>query len=282
MNSPPRRSILCPNCRKLISRDEAHCPYCGIADPGSWWRNNPLTRGFKNADQIVKVIISVNLGLYLVSILIDPSSSSLRLNPFSFLSPSNRGLFLLGATGTIPINQFDRWWTLLSANYLHGGILHIFFNMFAFRQLAPFVIREFGTHRMFSIYTLGGIIGFFVSYMAGVRFTIGASAAICSLIGTALYYGKSRGGAYGQAIYKQISGWALGIFLFGLLVPGINNWGHGGGIVAGVILGALLGYHERRREGMFHKMLSGSCMALTLVILGWAVFSGIMLRLSGQ
>jgi len=253
-----------------------------MARPGSWWKNNPLTRGFKDADQIVKVIISVNVAMYLLSIFIDPSFSHLRLNPFSFLSPSNRSLFLLGATGTIPIDQYDRWWTLLSANYLHGGLLHIFFNMFAFRQLAPFVIREFGTHRMFSIYTLGGIVGFFVSYVAGVRFTIGASAAICSLIGAALYYGKSRGGAYGQAIYKQVAGWTVAIFLFGFLVPGINNWGHGGGIVAGIVLGALLGYHERRREGMNQKMLSGACMVFTIAVLGWEVLSAVMTRLAGH
>jgi len=251
-----------------------------VSNPGSWWKNNLLTRGFRDADQIVKVIIYGNIGLYLVSILIDASTSTLRLNPFSFLSPSNRGLFLMGATGTIPISQFDRWWTLVSANYLHGGILHIFFNMFAFRQLAPFIIREFGTHRMFSIYTVGGILGFFVSYVAGVRFTIGASAAICSLIGAALYYGKSRGGVYGQTIYKQVAGWALGIFLFGLLVPGINNWGHGGGLLAGILFGALLGYHERRREGLSHKVLSGSCMVVTVGILAWAVITAFVYRLS--
>lgn len=53
---------------------------------------------------------------------------------------------------------------------------------------------------MVVIYTLSGMCGFLVSYLAGVGFTIGASAAVCGLIGAALYYGKRRGGRYGQTV----------------------------------------------------------------------------------
>ena len=151
--------------------------------------------------------------------------------------------------------------------------------MVAFKQLAPFIIREYGTSRMIIIYTVGGVIGFTVSYLAGVMFTIGASAAVCSLIGATLYYGKRRGGPYGQAIYRQVGGWVLALFLFGFLVPGINNWGHGGGIVAGALLGFLLGYQERVKERFFHKTIAGICVILTVAVLGWAVVSGIYYRL---
>jgi len=153
--------------------------------------------------------------------------------------------------------------------------------MLAFRQIARLVLQEYGAYRMLILYTLSGVTGFLVSYLAGVRFTIGASAAVCGLIGATLYYGKSRGGVYGQAIFRQIGGWALGLFLFGLLVPGVNNWGHGGGIFAGVILGFLLGYQERVRESLFHKILADVCVGLTLLILGWAVVSGIYYGILG-
>ena len=175
-------------------------------------------------------------------------------NPLTLLSPGSQGLLIFGATGTIPIDRMGRWWTLLSANYLHGGILHILFNMLALRQIAPLIIREYNISRMFILYTLGGIAGFAISYLAGVKFTIGSSAAVCSLIGAALYFGKSRGGLYGQAVYRQVGGWVIGIFAFGILVPGINNWGHAGGILAGVLLGALLGYREKRQEAGWHRL----------------------------
>ncbi|NVM26241.1 MAG: rhomboid family intramembrane serine protease [Desulfobacterales bacterium] len=275
MASHRRRSILCPNCRKLISTDESRCPYCGIVRPGSWWKNNVWTRAFLGTDQLIRTIIYANLGMYVISLLLNPLSTNFSLNPFSLLSPANRSLVLLGATGTIPIDHLHRWWTLVSANYLHGGILHILFNMVAFRQIAHLVLREYGAYRMIILYTLSGVAGFCVSYLAGVRLTIGASAAVCGLIGATLYYGKSRGGVYGQAIYRQIGGWALGLFLFGLLVPGVNNWGHGGGICAGAISGFLLGYQEKGRERLFHKILAGVCVVLTLLILGWAVVSSI-------
>jgi rhomboid protease GluP len=278
MTHNQRRSILCPNCKKLISADEPRCPHCGIARPGSRLKNNPFTRLFLGTDQIIKAIVFVNVGMYIISLLLGPWSSGFSMNPLSLLSPSNRSLLLLGATGTVPIDRLHRWWSLISANYLHAGLLHILFNMIALRQIAPLVIREFGPHRMVILYLLSGIIGFLVSYLAGVKLTIGASAAVCGLIGASLYYGKSRGGVYGQAIYRQIGAWALGIFIFGLLVPSINNWGHGGGMVAGAMLGFVLGYEEKRRERLFHRILAGICVVATLFILLWAIGSGVYFR----
>lgn len=266
-----RTSILCPNCRRLISSDEPRCPHCGLARPGSWWKNNLLTRGFNNPEQLLRNIIYLNIVMFILSLVLLPRFGSFSLNPFALLSPDNRTLLLLGATGTLPIDRLHRWWTLVSANYLHAGLLHILFNMFALYQIGPLVIREYGNYRMFIIYTLSGVLGYWVSYLAGVPFTIGASAAVCGLIGSALYYGKSRGGAHGQMIFGQLGGWVLGIFLFGFMVPGINNWGHGGGLVAGALLGLLLGYNDRKPESFPHKLTAGICALFTLLVLSWAV-----------
>jgi rhomboid protease GluP len=263
------------------------------------WKNNFWTRSFYNPGQLIKGIIAVNAGMFLLSLLLYPAASSLNINPLTFLSPSNASLVLLGATGVVPIDHFPqlldqilgtgalaidripRWWTLISAGYLHGGILHIVFNMAALRQLAMLVGREFGVYRMFVIYTLAGVSGFIVSYLVGVPLTIGASAGVCGLLGASLYYGKSRGGVYGRAIYKQIGGWIVFIFIFGLLVPGINNWGHGGGILAGVFLGFVLGYHEKKKEVLFHKVFGGLCAALTVLVLGMFAATAIFYRLAG-
>ncbi len=268
-----KNSILCPNCRRLISKDEPVCPYCGTKKPGSWWKSNIWTGGFRNPQEFIKLIIAVNIGMYIISLLVSKRQIGVVPSPFQFLSPSTQGLVFLGATGVGPINQFHNWWSLLAANYLHGSLLHILFNMLALRQLAPLVAQEYGTYRMFVIYTLGGIIGFLISYLFGVWLTIGASASVCALIGALLYFGKSRGGAYGQAVYSQIGGWAIGIFIFGFLVPGINNWGHGGGMAAGALLGMILGYQERNKETLAHKFLAGGCAMATILVLVWAVFS---------
>lgn len=269
-----KKSMLCPNCRRLISNDEPVCPYCGVARPGAPWK-----RAFAEVISLrrfdpVMAIIAINAAFYLFSLLLNPSALGLSANPMTFLSPSDGSLFLLGATGTLPI-AYGRWWTLISAAFLHGGLLHIFFNMMALRQLAPFVLDAFGLHRFAILYVWTGVAGFFVSYLAGVPFTIGASAPVCGLIGAILYYGKSRGGFYGEAIYRQAMGWVVGLVLFGLFIPGINNWAHGGGIISGLLLAFITGYNERRKETSIHRILGTGSIVIAAAALLWAVIQAI-------
>ncbi|MFZ2447403.1 MAG: rhomboid family intramembrane serine protease [Syntrophobacteraceae bacterium] len=277
MENQGRRSILCPNCGRLISRDESACPHCGLRNPGARWRNNFLIRGFTQGPQLLRNITYVCSAMFILSILISPTSTGFAMNPLSFLSPGNKSLFLLGATGTIPIDRFHRWWTVITANYLHGSILHLLFNMIALRQIGPLILQEFGASRTFCIFTLSGIGGFAASYFAGIPLTLGASGSVCGLIGAALFYGKSRGGQFGQYVYQQVGGWAISIFIFGFLVPGINNWAHGGGLVCGVLLALVLGYHERASENFSHKFLAGACVLATVGTLLWAVGTSLLI-----
>ena len=143
MKKSDRKSILCPNCRKLISVDEPRCPHCGISAPGARWKNNPLVRGWGSGDQLVRIIIFTNIGMYLLSLLINPRHLGIGFNPLNFFAPSMESLAVLGATGTSwLVNNAFRWLTLVSANYLHGSILHIFFNMLALYQLSPLVTKQ--------------------------------------------------------------------------------------------------------------------------------------------
>jgi membrane associated rhomboid family serine protease len=141
----------------------------------------------KNNAIFIKGIIYTNIVMFVASLIFSKNFSGLSPNPLTFLSPGSGSLFAMGATGTIPVGNYNRWWSLISAGFLHGGILHIFFNMAAFNQIAPFVVRIYGIWRMLTIYILGGIFGFYLSNLAGVAFTIGASASVCSLVGTLLY-----------------------------------------------------------------------------------------------
>lgn len=280
MENQNRHSILCPNCRRLISIDEPACPHCGLRKPGSRWRNLPLLKGLLDDRQLLKSIIYLNGAMFVLSLLLNPTSTGLSINPLDFLSPDNRSLLLLGATGSLPINQLHRWWTLLSASYLHGSIVHLLFNMIALFQIGPLILQEYGRYRMVVIYTLSGVGGYVLSYVVGIPFTLGASAAVCGLIGAALYYGKSRGGYYGQLVYRQVGGWAFGIFVFGFLFPGINNWAHGGGLLSGLLAAFALGYQEQTRENQFHKSLALICILATLATLVWAIFSTFLILFS--
>ena len=269
--SSERKSILCPNCRKLISSDEPLCPYCGLKRPGLHNTVGFIRNLFFTFDP-VKTIIYTNIAFYLFALLLNPEEIfSNSGGAFGFLSPSNKSLFLLGATGTIPVFQFNHYWTLISASFLHGSILHILFNMMALAQLGPFILQEFGIYRFLNIYILSGIAGYIVSLIFGVPFTIGASASLCGLIGAIIYYGKSRGGYYGQAIYKQALGWVAGLIIFGILISGINNWAHGGGLLSGIGLAFLMGYNDKNQETAWQKLLAAAAVLITTGVFIWAV-----------
>jgi rhomboid protease GluP len=273
-----KKSILCPNCRKLISADEPNCPYCGLARPGLLNMAGIIRKIF--ALNPILTIIYVNIFFYVVSLLLNPTGIFSGGGFLSFLSPSGQSLLLLGATGTFPVFGFNHYWSLVSASFLHGGIIHLAFNMMALYQLGPFVLHVFGFHRFFSIYILTGIAGFAVSLIFGVDFTIGASASICGLIGAIVYYGKNRGGEFGQAIYKQALGWIVGLIIFGLIFKGINNWAHGGGVISGILLAMLMGYNEKRDETAKQKLLAYVCILVTLGVLIWALLSSVFYTLS--
>lgn len=265
-----RGGMLCPRCRKFISADESECPYCGLRQPGARKMLQSAFSFFLLADP-VKVIISVNAVLFVLSLLINPTSQGLGLNPLTLLSPSDYSLLIMGATGTMPISGYGTWWTLVSASYLHGGILHIFFNMMALMQLGPFVLSAYGLSRFIILYAVTGVAGFLLSYLMNVSLTIGASASLCGLIGAILYYGKSRGGYFGALIYRQAMGWTVGLVLFGLFIPGINNWAHVGGLLAGLLIGYLGGYEERRTENSLHRTLAFVAFIITVLILAWVL-----------
>lgn len=268
--SSKRKSILCPNCRKLISMDEPACPYCGLVRPGLHNTAGFIRKIFLGSDPVM-TIIYVNIAFYILSLLLDMKAISAGGSPFGLLSPSGESLFALGATGTLPVITFHRFWTLISASFLHSGILHIGFNMMALYQLGPFVLREFGFHRFINLYIITGVCGFAASVLFGVTFTIGASASICGLIGAIIYYGKSRGDYYGEAIFKQAMGWVVGLVIFGLIFPGINNWAHGGGLLSGAGLAFLMGYNDNKQESAWIKLSAYACILLTAAILIWAL-----------
>ncbi len=264
-------SILCPGCRKLISRDEPFCPYCNLKHPG---RRLPDMFGRWSATpaEIVRPLIIINVIFYLLTLLLAPIQFGGLHNPLNFLSPGNQSLLVVGATGSMPVFHLHRWWTLISASFLHGSLLHLLFNMVALNQLGRITAEIFGLHRFLIIYLISGAIGFYVSSLAGIMLTIGASASICGLIGALLFYGKSRGGEFGRLVISQVRGWIVGLVLIGLFLPSINNWGHGGGLLGGLVLAALLGYQEKRQTGRVIKQLAALVVFASLAILGWAAF----------
>lgn len=137
---------------------------------------------------------------------------------------------------------------MVSAIFLHGGLLHIFFNVMWIRQLGPFVEESYGTSRAFLIFVLSGVGGFVLSNVISGAPTVGASGSIFGLLGATVAFGRRRGGSMGQAVSQQALMWAAMVFAMGFLMSGVNNWAHAGGFVSGWGLAALLAPRSSRPE----------------------------------
>jgi rhomboid protease GluP len=263
-------SILCYACGKLNRADAPACFYCGRRNPGLWGLAPGLGRWMGRLD-FAGLVTIVAVAAYVASLLLDPSSLLKARSPFDFLAPSGLALEYLGMTGAEPWRQ-GRWWTVLTAIYLHGSLLHLVFNLLWIRQMASDVEEVFGHARFIVIFTVSGALGFVLSNFVGVAYTLGASGAVFGLFGAMVYYGRQRGGFFGEAVFKQYGTWALVIFVLGFL-PGfhVNNWGHGGGFAGGFLAALVLG--AGRSERGTHRVLAALCLGLTAVAFALALWT---------
>jgi rhomboid protease GluP len=170
----------------------------------------------------------------------------------------------LGMGGLIPLRS-GQWWTLLTATYLHGDVLHILFNMLWLRDMGFQVEREYGASRFLLIYTFAGLAGSLLSALVGTPYSVGASGAIFGLFGALIFYGWHRGGTFGSAIFRRTLFWAGLLFVYGLAGANVDNWGHLGGLLGGFLLAVLLGYEERLRSNLWHHLAALFTLAFIIV-----------------
>lgn len=251
-------AILCPRCRKLINSDSPVCPFCGLRRPGLFGFTTRLRRLAAEVD-FTRAIIYFCGALYLLALLSDPKAIFQPRGMMGLLAPSRRASVNFGMTGSVLLDA-GHWWTVVTAIYLHGGLLHIFFNMMWVRQLAPLVEQIFGPFRLFVIFTVSGVVGFALSAMMGNALTLGASGSIFGLLAAAVEYGR-RSGA--QLFTRQFVQWAVILFIFGLVFPGVDNWAHAGGFGGGYAAAFALGRNSGD-EGLGAYLLAGFCILLTI------------------
>ncbi len=268
-------TILCPSCGRLTSADAEQCLVCGRRNPGMWGFAAPL-RAIFGRNSFTNVVTVACIALYLVSLLLDPRSAFSARNPFEAFAPSNAALAALGAAGTEPW-RLGQWWTIFTAIYLHGSILHILFNVLWIRQLGPAVEQLFGPARLMVIFTVAGAVGFLVSNWVGHPFTIGASGAVFGLLGAIVAFGKKRGGTFGAMVLRQYGYMALMMFVLSFFIRAVNNAAHAGGFVGGLLAGLVISLAEHRRETALDWVLAAACIAVTVVGFAlslWSAFAG--------
>jgi rhomboid protease GluP len=267
-------AILCPSCGRLTNADAAECLICGRRNPGMWGFTG-VFRSLVGKRSFTDVVTIACIALYIASLLADPLGALRPRGLFDIFSPTDQALLTLGATGALPARA-GRWWTLLTAIYLHGSLLHILFNVIWIRQLGPAVEELYGRARLVIIFTVAGVVGFVLSNFMGVPFTVGASGSIFGLLGAMVAYGRRRGGSFGALVLRQYGQWALILFLMGIFMGGVvNNIAHAGGFIGGLAAGLIFSFAERRAETTIDRTIAGALIAITLIAFAAALWTAV-------
>lgn len=272
-------SVLCTSCGVLVGVNDDRCYNCSRKNPGLWGFA-PALRSLGADLGFVPFVIGTCAALYVLTLIASQGNIGMR-GLFSLFSPSSQALSLFGESGAVPVFVAGRWWTVLSAAWLHAGVVHIVFNMMAVRQLAPVTADLYGPGRMVIIYTAGAVLGFGLSSIAGAyippllflrggQFTVGASASIAGLIGAMLAYGHRTGSS---AASSQASSYILMLAVYGFMLPGIDNYAHAGGFAGGYLAARAL--DPMKPERIDHVAMAVGCLALSIISIVVSVLHGL-------
>ena len=129
------------------------------------------------------------------------------------------------------------YWRLLTPMFLHVGIIHLGFNSYFLFRIGPQIERTYGHLRFMVIYLLSGIAGAVASFAFNIHPSIGASGALFGLLGAMLpLFYRNRNLLNAKSQMRSIIMTIVVNLLYGLQ-PGIDNWGHVGGLLSGLVLG---------------------------------------------
>ena len=273
-------SVVCPSCGSLVGVNDERCYTCGRVNPGMWGFA-PALRQLGSDLGFVPLVVGGSAVLYVLTLLATVrGGQSIMGGGFNILAPNTPALLAFGASGGLPVFQLGFWWTVLSATWLHGSLLHIVFNMMWVRDIGPSTADVIGPGRTIIIYVVSGVCGFLLSSVAseylpplpllrGAQVTVGASASIFGLLGALVHYGRKSGSSYVHAQAKQ---WALIMFIYGLIMPGIDNFAHAGGFLGGYVTSAF--FNPLTREKGDHLLVAAILLLLTFAAIAMSIFEG--------
>jgi rhomboid protease GluP len=226
--------------------------------PRGWLDNAPVTRG----------LLTLNFAIFLVQAVLTGGRSLLHL--------PQREALAFGASYAFATVGEGRWETLVTACFLHDGLLHVSFNMLLLWQAGPIVEKNVGSARMAPLYLVAGVVGNLVSVAWAWRghvpqqVSLGASGAITGVLAAALVLGIRLQGWRGPLAQAMLR-WLLFVLAFGILSSftggHIDNAAHIGGAVAGAVIAVLWrrGYRYSERTS---RAVLGVCAGLLAVCVG--------------
>jgi len=226
---------MCPNCRAFITTSDKVCPYCDIklGAPAAARRAPADLLGglIPQARFTTIVILLINAGFYLAEEL--PG----------LLHSGSVGLPIFQAGAKFgPYIHEGQWWRLITAGFLHGGILHLLMNSWVLFDLGAATEEAYGTSRYLVIYLLSTITGFYGSYLWNpATASVGSSAGIFGLLGAMIALGVRDKTSYGAALRAHYVQWGIYAILLSALFAQTDNAAHIGGVAGGFAVAYVAG-----------------------------------------
>jgi len=263
---------MCPNCRAFITSDDKICPYCqaqvGARIIEQRSPSDVLGGLIPHERFVTMLILLINTGMYVATML-----RTQQQGGSGFGDPSLQTLVDFGAKYGPYILYRGEWWRLITAAFLHGGLLHILMNSWVLFDLGPQVNQAFGTPRFLTIYFVSSVTGYLASLYWSSAVSIGASAGLCGLIGAMIAFGTRDRSAFGAALRRQYIQWVIYLLIFGFVIPNVDNSAHLGGLAGGFVAAYLAGTpgFSGAKES-FWRLAAGLSLAVTV----WAFFEMFM------
>ncbi len=221
----------CGECGAIQDKDETVCTACG---------SKLGKRAFQVMGRLgilMPVAISMST-LLAIGILIVYARVWIAAGG-GFGSPS--GYLLVDFGGRWPPLMHDEPWRLLTAVFLHAGIMHLGFNVLAIASVGPQLEELYGRATMLGMFVITGVLANVGALQVGkLAVGIGASGGLMGLIGIIAGYGQRLGTARGRGLRDAMLKWSAYTIIFGFAV-GADNWAH----VFGLIAGGLFGFFVR-------------------------------------
>jgi len=183
-------------------------------------------------------------------------------------------VYLLFGAQYGPFVSKGEWYRIVTAMFMHGGFLHLAFNMYALYILGNYAEGIYGTYRFISYFLITGIVGNIATHFFYYgSLSVGASGAIFGIVGALFGAGFRKDTPF---FLKTVTGSAwlpiiiLNIALGFIPGSGINNAAHIGGLLSGMLLGYVIPVYSSYRSEKIWKFI-----AITLIAI--VIFSYIML-----
>ena len=186
------------------------------------------------------------------------------------LSAFNDTILPMFAVNRELIVDFGQYYRLFTGMFLHAGILHLLFNMYALYIIGMQLESFLGKWKYLIVYLLSGLGASLLSIFFSNGFSVGASGTIFGLMGALLYFGYHYRVYLDSVVKSQIIPLIILNLILGFTLTGIDNWAHIGGLVSGVLATMAVGvkYKSTRFE-----MINGIILYLIYIgFIGYMVF----------